>query len=56
MSKKLDNKELENVNGGTLAPALTGRVYKCKDCKSKWETNDVPTVCPECGSNNITEC
>lgn len=52
--KKLDEKELKDVNGGTLAPAPC-EIRKCKVCGEIFTLcGSSDRSCPKCHSTNTT--
>jgi len=51
MAKKLDNKELDKVNGGALRPTYV--YWKCNSCGNTWTSDPHDKKCPNCGSENI---
>lgn len=51
MAKKLNNNELNNVNGGVVQPivqAVVTNKYKCSSCGEEFSTNNLHPQCPKC--------
>jgi len=59
MAKKLDKKELSNVNGGVIQPTIQpvlGKTFKCDNpnCNATWDDN-ISKYCPKCSSTHFHE-
>jgi len=54
MKKKVEDKDLNKVNGGGYYRYNYLKAYKCNDCGHTWRSTG-SSCCPECESTNIKE-